>query len=67
MKGKSRPRVFSGSYFSKMDAVILVSIDVKKHQDQLLPSQNVVVVKETERARKLGGWSGVYALFLRGS
>lgn len=48
-----------------MDAVILVSIDVKKHQDQLLPSQNVVVVKETERARKLGGWSGVYALFLR--
>ena len=33
--------------------MILVSIDVKKHQDQLLPSQNVVVKKEREGARKL--------------
>lgn len=39
--------------------MILVSIDVKEHQDQFLPSQKVVVKKERKGARKWGrGWGG---------
>lgn len=38
--------------------MILVSIDVKEHQDQFFPSQKVVVKKERKGARKLGGGLG---------
>lgn len=39
-RGRASPGCFQVAISAKWDAVILVSIDMKKHQVQLLPSQN---------------------------